>query len=137
MALLISKEKDKKFNVVTLSVKGLANIFVNYVLQLSFIKLITNSWKATESICICTWKAWHMQKNVILISILWYERLQIKLACYKILNIKHRIHLDMFAQPGSVRLTYRGLYGTDMSKAKKITTSKNVSASFLFMVCFD
>lgn len=40
---------------------------------------------------------------MILISILWYERLQIKLACYKTLNIKHWIHLDMFAQTGNVK----------------------------------
>lgn len=38
-----SLDKEKNFTVVTFSVKGLANIFVNYVLQLSFIKLITNS----------------------------------------------------------------------------------------------
>lgn len=34
---------------------------------------------------------------MILISIPWYEGLQIKLACYKIFNIKRWIHLDVFA----------------------------------------
>lgn len=34
---------------------------------------------------------------MILISIPWYEGLQIKLARYKIFNIKRWIHLDVFA----------------------------------------
>lgn len=55
---------------------------------------------------------------MILISILWYEGLQIKLACYKILNIKHWIHLDMFAQTSSIRLQNTVAYGRDASKAR-------------------
>lgn len=35
-------------------------------------------------------------QNMILISIPWYDGLQIKLAYYKIFNIKCWIHLDMF-----------------------------------------
>lgn len=68
---------------------------------------------------------------MILISILWYEGLQIKLACYKILNIKHGIHLDVFAQTGNgtPRSTAASREG-HVSKAKTTTSCKTWTLPF-------
>lgn len=70
---------------------------------------------------------------MILISIQWYEGLQIKLACYKILNIKHWIHLDMYAQTSSIRLQNTVAYGRHASKARLKQFLK--LWTFIFFTC--